>query len=69
MDDQFCRLLWFPISGTETFFIAKERIAILIYNTNYDAGPIVDAFKDKKGKLQDHFAATPTMKDDYKKMY
>ena len=35
-----CACVKFPISGHETFFIAKERIAILIYNTDYVAAPI-----------------------------
>ena len=55
----------FPINGTEAFFIPKERIAILIYNTNYDEGPkwINDKEQEK------NFAPTPTMKNDFKKIY
>ena len=60
-----CACEEFKIDGNETFFIPKERIAILIYNTNYDEGPIwVDHKEQKK-----HFDTTPTMKDDYKKIY
>ena len=35
--------------GTEKFFIPKERIAILIYTTNYDVGPILE---DSNGKVR-----------------
>ena len=34
-----CACEIFPICGTETFFNPKEKLAILIYNTNYDVGP------------------------------
>jgi hypothetical protein len=56
----------FPINGTETFFIPKERIAILIYNTNYDEGPEIP----KNSKGEERLGNYPkVLSDDYKKMY